>query len=113
MHINTHESVSLWRHGLLITPVHCEVELTHIGPSNVHMLNVFSPTFLHACAHAQASLDDQDLYAYAATLVDVVSTGALVTVSQRSGVSLNINVDYLNAVPCGQECFVEAKVMKV
>ncbi len=31
----------------------------------------------------------------AATLVDVVGSAALVTVSEQSGVSLSINVDYL------------------
>ena len=61
-----------------------------------------------------SSYNDQGkMCACAATIVDVVTTGALVTVSQRSGVSLNINVDYLNAVPCGEHCHIEARVMKV
>jgi acyl-coenzyme A thioesterase PaaI-like protein len=46
----------------------------------------------------------------AATLVDTVGTAALVTVSRRSGVSLNINVDYLRGMPGGGDVLVEAKV---
>ena len=34
-----------------------------------------------------------------ATLIDVVGTGALLTVSPRGGVSLNINVNYLDSMP--------------
>lgn len=49
----------------------------------------------------------------AATIVDVVGTGALATLSNRAGVSVNINVDYLNAAPSAQECQVEARVVKV
>lgn len=46
-------------------------------------------------------------------MVDVVSTIALVSVSQRSGVSLNINTDYLSPIPCGEEGRLEARVVKV
>ena len=49
----------------------------------------------------------------AATIVDVISSAALVTVSERSGVSLNITTDYLTPVPCGEVCKVDAKVVKV
>ncbi|CAL5219115.1 g889 [Coccomyxa viridis] len=48
-----------------------------------------------------------------ATLVDVVGSAALVTVSERSGVSLNISVDYLRPGQAGEEVLVDAKVVKV
>lgn len=47
---------------------------------------------------------------HAATLVDVVGSAALVTVSERSGVSLNISVDYLRLGQAGEEVLVDAKV---
>ena len=46
----------------------------------------------------------------AATLVDVVGSAALVTVSERSGVSLNISVDYLRPGKAGEDVLVNAKV---
>ena len=46
----------------------------------------------------------------AATLVDVVGSAALVTVSERSGVSLNISVDYLRPGNAGEDVLVDAKV---
>ena len=46
----------------------------------------------------------------AATLVDVVGSAALVTVSEKSGVSLNISVDYLRPGQAGDDVLVEAKV---
>ena len=46
----------------------------------------------------------------AATLVDVVGSAALVTVSERSGVSLNISVDYLRPGKAGESVLVDAKV---
>ena len=49
----------------------------------------------------------------AATIVDVVTTGALATKSTRLGVSLNISVDYLNPIPGGEECKVICRVVKV
>lgn len=48
-----------------------------------------------------------------ATLVDTVGTAALLTVSARSGVSLNINVNYLRGMPGGGDVVIEAKVVKV
>ncbi|GAB4820774.1 hypothetical protein N2152v2_007820 [Parachlorella kessleri] len=48
-----------------------------------------------------------------ATLVDTVGSAALVTVSERSGMSLNINVNYLSPVPVGGTVVVEAEVVKV
>jgi len=47
----------------------------------------------------------------AATLVDVVGSAALVTVSERSGVSLNISVDYLRPGQAGEDVLVDAKVV--
>ena len=46
----------------------------------------------------------------AATLVDVVGSAALVTVSERSGVSLNISVDYLRPGQAGEDVLVDARV---
>ena len=46
----------------------------------------------------------------AATLVDVVGSAALVTVSERSGVSLNITVDYLRPGQAGEDVLVDAQV---
>lgn len=46
----------------------------------------------------------------AATLVDVVTSAALVTVSKRSGVSLSISVDYLSPGTGGEEVEVDARV---
>ena len=46
----------------------------------------------------------------AATLVDTVGSAALVTVSPKGGVSLNINVNYLNRMPAGGTVLIEAQV---
>ena len=46
----------------------------------------------------------------AATLVDVVGSAALVTVSERTGVSLNISVDYLRPGKAGEDVLVDARV---
>ncbi|KAK9812786.1 hypothetical protein WJX72_003675 [[Myrmecia] bisecta] len=48
-----------------------------------------------------------------ATLVDTVGSAALVTQSTRSGVSLNISVDYLSPMPSGEDCEIDARVVKV
>lgn len=48
-----------------------------------------------------------------ATLVDTVGSAALVTVSQKSGVSLNISVTYLSAMPAGEDVEVDARVVRV
>ena len=45
-----------------------------------------------------------------ATLVDVVTSAALVTVSRRSGMSLSISVDYLSPGTGGEEVEVDARV---
>jgi acyl-coenzyme A thioesterase PaaI-like protein len=45
-----------------------------------------------------------------ATLVDVVGSAALVTQSEKSGVSLNMNIDYLRPGIAGEEVLVDAKV---
>lgn len=42
--------------------------------------------------------------------MDVVGSAALVTVSERSGVSLNISVDYLRPGRAGEDVLVDAKV---
>jgi acyl-coenzyme A thioesterase PaaI-like protein len=49
----------------------------------------------------------------AATLVDTVGTAALLTVGKKSGVSLNININYLNPMPAGEDVEVDARVIKV
>jgi acyl-coenzyme A thioesterase 13 len=48
-----------------------------------------------------------------ATLVDVVSTAALVTQSDHPGVSVNIDVAYMSPGPAGEEVQVDATVVKV
>mmetsp|Transcript_38618 Transcript_38618/g.85934 ORF Transcript_38618/g.85934 Transcript_38618/m.85934 type:complete len:189 (+) Transcript_38618:109-675(+) len=47
-----------------------------------------------------------------ATLVDTVSTAALVTVSDQTGVSVNLATTYLLPVPCGVEVVVDARVVR-
>ena len=46
----------------------------------------------------------------AATIVDTVGTAALVTLSPRGGMSLNINVTYLGKTPAGGNLLIEAQV---
>jgi hypothetical protein len=46
----------------------------------------------------------------AATLVDTVTSAALVTVSKRSGVSLSLSVDYLSPGTGGAEVEIDARV---
>ena len=48
-----------------------------------------------------------------ATLVDVLSTAALVTVSDSSGVTLDLNVSYMTAAKDGDSVLVDARVLKV
>ena len=48
-----------------------------------------------------------------ATLVDVVSTVALLTVSPDPGVSVNIGCNYVTPCPCGTDVEVDARVTKV
>lgn len=48
-----------------------------------------------------------------ATLVDTVGSAAIVTMSLRSGVSLCISVNYISAMPGGEEALVDARVVKV
>lgn len=48
-----------------------------------------------------------------ATLVDVVSTVALLTVSQDPGVSVNIGTNYITPGPGGADVEVDARVTKV
>jgi len=47
-----------------------------------------------------------------ATIVDVVGTAALLTQIPRGGVSLNINTNYLSAMPGGGVVLIDAKVRK-
>lgn len=49
----------------------------------------------------------------AATLVDTVGSAALVTMSLRSGVSLSISVNYISAMPGGEDAEIDARVVKV
>lgn len=48
----------------------------------------------------------------AATLVDVVSTAALLTVCDNSGVSLDLNCTYLSSARAGERVRVTARVLK-
>mmetsp|Transcript_6413 Transcript_6413/g.15984 ORF Transcript_6413/g.15984 Transcript_6413/m.15984 type:complete len:164 (-) Transcript_6413:956-1447(-) len=48
-----------------------------------------------------------------ATLVDVVSTAALVTVSAAPGVSVDLGVSFMSPGPSGQEVEVDAEVLRV
>jgi len=48
-----------------------------------------------------------------ATLVDVISTAALVTVSDSPGVSADLSVSYLRPGPGGEDVDVDARVLKV
>ena len=48
-----------------------------------------------------------------ATIVDVVSTAALVSLSEFGGVTLELNCSYLNAAKVGETVEVEARVLKV
>jgi len=48
-----------------------------------------------------------------ATLVDVVSTVALLTVSPDPGVSVNIGCNYVTPCPCGTDVEGDARVTKV
>lgn len=48
-----------------------------------------------------------------ATLVDTVGSAALVTMSLRSGVSLSISVNYISAMPGGEDAEIDARVVKV
>lgn len=47
-----------------------------------------------------------------ATLVDVVSTAALITTSDSSGVTLDLNVTYMTAARHGDRVIVDARVLK-
>ena len=49
----------------------------------------------------------------AATIVDCVTSAALVTVDPRNSVSLNLNVNYLAGMPAGEDCKVEASVLRL
>ena len=48
-----------------------------------------------------------------ATIVDVVSTAALLTLSSESGVSQDLNVTYLNSCKHNEEVLVDARALKV
>lgn len=47
-----------------------------------------------------------------ATIVDTVGTLAILTTGSRSGVSVNISVNYLSPMPGGKEAEIEATVVK-
>jgi acyl-coenzyme A thioesterase PaaI-like protein len=49
----------------------------------------------------------------AATIVDTVGSAALVTMSLKSGVSLSISVNYISAMPGGEDAEIDARVVKV
>ena len=46
-----------------------------------------------------------------ATIVDTVSSAALVTQSERSGMSLNLSVEYHSALAAGDTCLITAQVL--
>lgn len=48
-----------------------------------------------------------------ATLVDVIGSAAIVTQSDRGGVSININTNYLSPMAIGEVMEIEATVSKV
>jgi acyl-coenzyme A thioesterase 13 len=48
-----------------------------------------------------------------ATLVDVISTAALITKSDQPGVSVNINVSYVSPGPAGEDVEVDATLVKL
>lgn len=50
---------------------------------------------------------------FSATIVDVCTTAALMTVSSEPGVSIDLNVTYMNACPHGEEVLIESKLLKV
>ena len=45
--------------------------------------------------------------------MDTVGSAALVTMSLKSGVSLSISVNYISAMPGGEDAEVDARVVKV
>lgn len=47
---------------------------------------------------------------FAATLVDVIGSAAIMTIAEHSGVSLQISIDYLSELPAGEECEATATV---
>ncbi|GBF98031.1 hypothetical protein Rsub_11142 [Raphidocelis subcapitata] len=47
-----------------------------------------------------------------ATLVDVIGSAAIATVSDRGGVSVAINTNYLSPTPIGEDLDIEATVVK-
>lgn len=48
----------------------------------------------------------------AATLIDDVSSGAVVSVARHSGVSVHMSMNYFSPTPGGQDCEVDARVTK-
>lgn len=48
-----------------------------------------------------------------ATIVDTVGSAAVVTMSLKSGVSLSINVNYISAMPGGEDALIDARVVKI
>lgn len=50
---------------------------------------------------------------YAATILDEFSTAATTTKTERFCVTLNINTDYLTAIPKGEQCKVVSKLVKL
>lgn len=49
----------------------------------------------------------------AATLFDVVTSGAIISVAPHGGVSVNMSIDYFHATPSGQVCEIDAKLTKL
>ena len=50
---------------------------------------------------------------FAASIVDCVTSAALVTLDPRNSVSLNLNINYLAAMPAGEDCKIEASVLRL
>jgi uncharacterized protein (TIGR00369 family) len=47
-----------------------------------------------------------------AALIDIISTGALVSLDRRAGVSITINVQYLRLVDVGKAIIIDAVVSR-
>ena len=73
-------------------------------------------TGLHSGVQARMTMTHVNFVvsaASAATIVDTVGSAALVTMSLKSGVSLSISVNYISAMPGGEDAEVDARVVKV
>ena len=70
------------------------------------------PTQLAKHLETQSSSSLVSLGCLAATLVDHVSSGAVVSVSPHGGVSVHMEMNYFSPTPGGQDCEVDSRVTK-